>query len=145
MKNLRSAFPAAVAIVLAVEMFVFLAGCGPSPSGREGAAADGAAVQHSFVIQNTDRELRLDGRLDEAFWKSADRLDDFRVDSDPGRVPPVNTEVLLAFGGEALYAAFVLEEPRNSGAWRRATSARSRSSPGPKRRFIRRISSASTT
>ena len=116
MKNMRPAFPVAVAIALAAGMIVFLAGCGPSPSGREGAAADGAAVQHSFVIQNTDQELRLDGRLAEAFWKNADRLGGFRVDSDPGRVPPVNTEVLLAFGGEALYAAFVLEVPRETNA-----------------------------
>jgi len=116
MKNRHSAYLTTITSLFAVGLLVFSAACGPSPSGREAPpAADGSAVRHSFLIQKTDLPLMIDGRLDESFWTSAERLDGFRVDADPGRVPPVNTEVLLAYGGESLYAAFVLEEPRNSG------------------------------
>jgi len=116
MEKKHSGVLSVAAFLFTVEIFVFLAACGPSPAGRGAASnAKRGTVKHSFLIQRTDAPLRVDGRLDEKFWKSAERLGGFRVNSDPDRVPPVNTEVLLAYSGESLYAAFVLEEPRNSG------------------------------
>ncbi|OGD21916.1 MAG: hypothetical protein A2W03_11070 [Candidatus Aminicenantes bacterium RBG_16_63_16] len=116
MEKKHSGVLSVAAFLFTVEMMVFLAACGPSPAGRGAASnAKSGAVKHSFLIQQTDLPMRVDGRLDEKFWKSADRLAGFRVGSDPDRIPPVKTEVLLAYSGESLYAAFVLEEAANSG------------------------------
>lgn len=102
---------------LALIVSVALAACGPSPSDRKAsAAASGGPVRHSFVIRKTAQPCKVDGRLAESFWKEAERLDGFRVDSSPDRIPTVGTEVLLAYSEESLFAAFVLEEPRTSSA-----------------------------
>ncbi len=115
MKNSGSRSLIVTGFLIAAGMIAVLAACGPSPSGRD-ETADGAAVKHTFLVPKAGQKIAVDGRLSEAFWKTAERLDGFRIDSDPARLPAVDTNVLLAYDDESLFAAFVLEEPRGPGA-----------------------------
>ncbi len=63
-------------------------------------------VRHEFEIRRAVGPDKVDGRLDEAFWKGAERLGDFRVDADPARVPAAPTGVRLAISADALLVAF---------------------------------------
>ncbi len=116
MKDKPTSLLTGAAVLLAVDMMVVLGGCGGSSPDREAAGQVGAAIKHTFFIQKTYGTVRLDGRLDENFWKSAERLGGFRIDSDPERVPAVNTEVLLAYNDESFLVAFLLEEPGSPGS-----------------------------
>lgn len=66
----------------------------------------------TFSISQTDESCSVDGRLDEVFWDNAVPVDGFRVDGKPGQVPGNPTVVYLAYGPDALHAAFVCEDPR---------------------------------
>lgn len=112
MKNCHSRPFTATVCFCATSLMVFLAACGPSGPASENPAAAGAEVNPTFLIRKTDQRLKVDGRLEEPFWKSAERLGGFRIDSDPNRIPPVKTDVRLAYSGESLYAVFVLQQPR---------------------------------
>jgi hypothetical protein len=113
MNSRRAAWFMTSVSVLALLMAAFWAGCGPSSSERKGpASTTGRAARHTFLIQKTDLACRVDGQLTEAFWTGAEKLGGFRVDSNPDRIPAVATETLLAYSGEFLLAAFILEEPR---------------------------------
>ena len=81
--------------------------------GRDGGWRRGQA---HVPCPKAGQKIAVDERLSEAFWKTAERLDGFRIDSDPARLPAVDTNVLLAYDDESLFAAFVLEEPRGPGA-----------------------------
>ncbi len=79
--------------------------CGRAPSQR-----------HFFPIQNTVEKCEVDGRLEESFWKKAEKLGEFRVDADPAKVPAADTEVQLVFGENTLLVAFVCEDMERGGA-----------------------------
>jgi len=64
----------------------------------------------TFSVAMTDEMCKVDGRLDEKFWKDAVPLDGFRIDADPLHLPECSTVVYLSYGEDALYAAFVCEE-----------------------------------
>lgn len=118
MKNKRPMFPVTAAFLPMVAWMAVSAGCGTSPARREAPAQAGSSVKHAFIIRKADETPRVDGRLDEMLWKSAERLGGFRIDSDPERVPAVNTEVLLAYNDESFLVAFLLEEPGSSASVR---------------------------
>jgi hypothetical protein len=110
--TLWPALPSARSAFLAIALSVLFFACGRSPAESGGRSAlTGLPAREGFVVHQTDRPCLVDGRLEESFWKSAERLGGFRVDSNPGRMPAVATEVLLAYGKDALFAAFVLKEP----------------------------------
>jgi hypothetical protein len=114
MRNLRSLSIALAFSLCSLVLLFFFDGCRRPASQDEGSAAPtGQAIKNTFAIQKTDQTGRVDGRLDESFWKTADRLTDFRVDSDPKRIPSARTEVLLAYNDKSLLAAFILQEPGN--------------------------------
>ncbi len=73
--------------------------CGRAPSPR-----------HAFPIQYTLETREVDGRLEESFWKTAEKLDGFRVDANPARIPASDTEARLVFGENSLLVAFVCED-----------------------------------
>jgi hypothetical protein len=78
--------------------------CGRAPSPR-----------HSFQIQYTLEKCELDGRLEELFWKKAEKFDGFRVDADPAKIPAARTEVRLVFGESAMLVSFVCEGAEDRG------------------------------
>lgn len=86
----------------------FLAGC---PSLRAGSLPSGTRVRHSFTLLRADEPCRVDGKLDEGFWRNAEPLEGFRVDADPRRLPADRTVAHLAFNDRALLVAFVCYEP----------------------------------
>ncbi len=75
------------------------------------APARAAAPRHDFAIPRITEPCRVDGVLDEAFWKRADVLDGFRTDANPGRIPHAETGVRVAYDRTTLYVAFICEEP----------------------------------
>jgi Glycosyl hydrolase family 20, catalytic domain len=54
---------------------------------------------------------RLDGIIDEAYWKNALEISDFRVLGDSAVKASVETKVFVASGNGYLYVAYVAEEP----------------------------------
>ena len=64
----------------------------------------------TFEFYKTGERYIIDGNLNETFWKNAEPLGGFRIDSDPERIPVENTEVYLAYSTDALLAAFVCEK-----------------------------------
>jgi len=66
--------------------------------------------RQSFTVFQIEHEGTVDGRLAESFWKTAERLGDFRVDADPQKMPGAQTQVRLAFGDEKILVAFICEE-----------------------------------
>ena len=64
-----------------------------------GSTADSAAAGGSA-------DIHIDGRLDEAAWRSARWISDFhQKDPDIGADPTQRTEVAFAYDGDALYVA----------------------------------------
>jgi hypothetical protein len=115
MESRDTALSMPAASMLAFMMLALCTGCGPSPSERNATTSMGdRAARHSFLIHKTDSACRVDGKLNEAFWKDAERLGGFRIDSNPDRIPSVATEAVLAYSGEFLLAAFILDEPSGS-------------------------------
>jgi hypothetical protein len=90
-------------LIFAFPLWVVSCGRTPSPG-------------HSFPIQNTLEKCEVDGRLEESFWKKAQKLNGFRVDADPARIPAADTEVRLVFGENTLLVAFVCEDIKSAGA-----------------------------
>jgi hypothetical protein len=90
------------ALFLAASLLATIA-CGGGPGSMETATAE---LRHEFEIRKATGAVVIDGRLDEAFWKDAKRLEGFRVDADPARVPSAPTGVRVALTDEALLVAF---------------------------------------
>ena len=103
-------------LLLALLPAVCLAGSVPETASARsgGAGAGGPSVQINFSIQRTAEKCLVDGRLSESFWQKTGRLDGFRVDADPARIPAAGTEVRLAYDGDSLLAAFICEVPKPS-------------------------------
>jgi hypothetical protein len=66
---------------------------------------------HSFRIRRTTESYAIDGRLKEPFWKRSDRLDGFRVDADPERIPAMGTTVRLSWDEKNFFIAFECATP----------------------------------
>ncbi|MCE5248806.1 beta-galactosidase trimerization domain-containing protein [bacterium] len=107
------------ALVLTVPLLFFA--CAPSKMTDE-------PDKRVFSMKSVRDSCTIDGRLDEAVWKEADRLGAFRVDADPAKIPMAQTHVSLAYDSTRLFVAFVCEEPMmkqlkadsasgNTGAW----------------------------
>ena len=64
----------------------------------------------TFSIGRTEDMCIVDGRLDESFWHAAVPVDGFRIDGKPDRIPAKTTVAYLAYGPDALHAAFVCED-----------------------------------
>ena len=65
-----------------------------------------ASPRHSFTVLKAEQIGEIDGRLSEPFWKTAEKMGDFRVDANPQRIPGASTEVRLAFSDDSLLIAF---------------------------------------
>ncbi len=63
-----------------------------------------------FSIGITGETCKVDGVLDEGFWKDAVPLDGFRINADPDSIPEYYTAAYAAYGEDALFVAFVCEE-----------------------------------
>ena len=77
--------------------------CGGGTGSSETATAE---IRHEFEIRKAPGAAVVDGRLDEAFWKEAERMGGFRVDADPARIPAAPTEIRVALADDALLVAF---------------------------------------
>ncbi len=68
-----------------------------------------------FLVPKTGGALVLDGRLDEQLWGEALKLE-LRYETSPGEntLPPVKTEILLAYSEAALYVGFRCYDPEPS-------------------------------
>ncbi|MHB9029711.1 MAG: beta-galactosidase trimerization domain-containing protein, partial [Candidatus Latescibacterota bacterium] len=75
------------------------------------APAQAAAPKNDFVIPKISELYRIDGVLDEPFWKGAEALDGFRTDANPGLIPHAATRVKLAYDDQSLLVAFLCDEP----------------------------------
>ena len=97
-------------VLLALTLVVvglLLFGCEPLETRSSGSSEK----RQSFTFYKVSEQCRTDGKLDEAFWKKAEALDGFRVDSDPRLLPADGTIVHLAFSEDALLVSFVCNEP----------------------------------
>ncbi|MBA4379017.1 MAG: hypothetical protein C0395_10280, partial [Gemmatimonas sp.] len=76
------------------------------------AAADFAPVfKPALTIARAAGEIDVDGRLDDAGWRGAARVDRFGERQPGDNVAPlVRTEALLAYDDDNLYVAFVCED-----------------------------------
>ena len=63
--------------------------------GGHGPEKSSMPLKHMFHIQKTEEPCLVDGRLAEHFWKRSERLDGFRVDANPDRIPGAATGVRL--------------------------------------------------
>lgn len=76
------------------------------------AAAQGNASRKGAEIPRLSVPPVLDGRLDDAAWRTATRVDDLEVYSPvPGAAASYQTVFYLAYDDEALYIAARLEDP----------------------------------
>jgi hypothetical protein len=67
--------------------------------------------QLDFVVPRTQARPHIDGKLDEALWRSAKKLTNF-AEISPGdnTAPPVQTDVLLTYDSDNLYVGFICYE-----------------------------------
>ena len=80
----------------------------PTPAAQTGPGAGFALPGRPFVrAQRTDQPPRIDGRLDDAVWRSATLVTDF-IQTNPveGAAPTERTEVRIAYDADHLYFAF---------------------------------------
>ena len=65
---------------------------------------------NQITFYNVSEQIKLDGNLNESFWKKAEAASGFRVDCDPLRIPEDETDVYLAYTDNDLFVAFVCYE-----------------------------------
>ena len=80
----------------------------PAPAAQTGPGAGFALPARPFVrAQRTDEPPRIDGRLDDAVWRSATLVTDFtQTNPVEGAAPTERTEVRIAYDADHLYFAF---------------------------------------
>ncbi|MDP2982432.1 MAG: hypothetical protein Q8O92_03785, partial [Candidatus Latescibacter sp.] len=101
--------PLRTLLILAALAFIGLSSAGNTAQPKP------APVKNDFTIPKITENCRIDGVLEEPFWKRAGALDGFRVDADPERIPKAGTKVKLAFDDRMLYLAFMCDEPGLAG------------------------------
>jgi len=78
----------------------------PGPEILRGDASPGPKVAIAESRIGASADIDVDGRLDEAVWRSASWISDFRQkDPDIGAPPTQHTEVAIAYDDDALYVA----------------------------------------
>ncbi|MCY4028263.1 MAG: DUF5916 domain-containing protein [Acidobacteria bacterium] len=80
----------------------------PTPAAQTGPGAGFALPARPFVrARRTDEPPSIDGRLDDAVWRSATLVSDF-IQTNPveGAAPTERTEVRIAYDADHLYFAF---------------------------------------
>ena len=74
-----------------------------------------AAPSELPLAPSLDMRPRLDGKLDEGFWRFALKLDDFRVLGQPDQPADPQAQVMLAVHNDMLYIAYRMDEPNPAG------------------------------
>jgi hypothetical protein len=84
-----------------------------APPADEPAAAAPAPDRRQFEVTRATSPIKVDGVLDDAAWESA-LVVDLPYEWFPGDnvAPPVKTDALVTFDGEALYVGFRAEDPQ---------------------------------
>ncbi len=80
-------------------------------SGAAAPSKPSTGVKNDFAIPKTTVAYRIDGVLDEPFWKESGALDNFRVNANPGLIPLAATKVKMAYTDAAFLVAFICDEP----------------------------------
>jgi len=65
--------------------------------------------QNTFNIYKTSEAVQIDGRITEVVWQKAERLNGFKVDANPNKVPKYQTEIRLAYSDDHLLVAFICQ------------------------------------